>query len=121
MKDILKKLKILDEFSVELEIERSSFVRKMSDVVEPGTVSQFVPFEAFRASKKEYRGNVSDHEFRIRRQRRFFDSNRNWAVATGSLRQREANLIVDVEVSSFTYMFAFFYAFIIIFYLVSVG
>jgi len=117
MKEFLRKVKLSDQFTVELEIERSVFVRRFMEMVEPGGTSRLTPsFEMFSSSKKEYRGSVSDYGFTIRRRRRLFDSIWNMAVAKGKWRQRDNHLVIDTEVSSFSNFFIVFYGLVLVIY-----
>ena len=52
MNEFLKKLKLIDHFTVELEVERYLFVDRLMSVVDPGdTGTLFSSFEGFGSSK----------------------------------------------------------------------
>ncbi len=64
MKEYLQKLKLIDHFTIDLEISRHEFVRKLTALVEEGSIGVFSGFgEAFSRSKKEFRGTVTADGF----------------------------------------------------------
>jgi hypothetical protein len=117
MNEFLKKLKLIDHFTVELEVERYFFVDRLMSVVDRGdTGTLFSSFEGFSSSKKEYKGKVGDSGFEIRRRKRLFDMNMGAAIAKGKWRQRDNHLIIETEINSFNNFFIFFYGILIIIY-----
>jgi hypothetical protein len=117
MDEFLRKIKLLDHFKVELEIERHLFVDRLMSVVDPGdTGILFASFEGFRSNKKEYKGKVGNDGFEIRRRKKLFDTNMNLAVAKGKLRQRDNYLVIETEVNSFNNFFVFFFIITIVIY-----
>ena len=115
MDEFLKRLKLLDHFTVELEIERHLFVDRLMSVVDPGdTGTLFASFEGFRSNKKEYKGKVGDSE--IRRRKKLFDTNMNLAIAKGKWRQSDNYLVIDTEVKTFNNFFIFFFIIGIVIY-----
>jgi hypothetical protein len=117
MEEFLQRLKLIDHFTLELEVEKPVFVERMRQVVDPGNTSMLTAsFDVFRSGNKEYKGDVDDNGFQIRRRRRFFDTNRNFALAKGTIRQKDNYLIVDTQVSSFSTFFLIFYIFLLVIY-----
>ena len=117
MNEFLKKLKLIDHFTVELEVERYLFVDRLMSVVDPGdTGTLFSSFEGFGSSMKEYKGKVGDSGFEIRRRKRLFDMNMGSAIAKGNWRQRDNHLIIDNEINSFNNFFILFYGILIFVY-----
>ena len=70
----------------------------------------------FSSSKTEYKGHVGFDNFKIKRKRKFFDMNMNFAVAQGTYKQKENILIIEAEINGFSGMMIPFYVFGIIFY-----
>ncbi len=117
MNEFLKKLKLIDRFTVELEVERYFFVDRLTSVVDPGdTGTLFSSFEGFSSSKKEYKGRVGDNAFEIRRRKRLFDMNMGSAIAKGEWRQRDNHLIIETEINSFNNFFILFYGILLVVY-----
>jgi hypothetical protein len=117
MDEFLKKIKLKDHFTVELEVERHLFVDRLMSVVDPGdTGTLFSAFEGLSSSKKEYKGKVSDNGFEIRKRKKLFDMNMIPAIAKGQWRQRDNHLIIDTEVSSFSNFYILFFVVLIVLY-----
>lgn len=100
MEDVLRKYKLIDNFTVELSIDKSDFVRRLRDAVDPGEIGMFSgAFEAWESSNKNYKGKVSNQGFQLRRRKRFFESNGNMpSVATGTFREDRDKLTITTEV-----------------------
>ena len=121
MNEFLKKLKLIDHFTVELEVERYFFVDRLMSVVDPGdTGTLFSSFEGLSSSKKEYKGKVGDNGFEIRRRKRLFDMNMGSAIAKGEWRQRDNHLIIETEINSFNNFFILFFVILIVIYVFGV-
>jgi hypothetical protein len=117
MDEFLRKIELLDNFTVELEVDRNVFVDRLMSIVDPGsTETIFTLFEGFGSNGMEYKGKVDNEGFEIRRRKKLFDSNINLAIAKGKWRQREDHLIVNTEVKSFNNFFIFFIIMAIVFY-----
>ena len=119
MKEYLRRWKLADSLTIQLEIEKSEFVRRFRQMVDDGDPSWFTSsFEAFSGGNNEYKGRVGQQGFKIRRRRRFFDFNRNIAIASGTYTQNNRMLTVQTEVNSFHSIMIPFYIFAVIFYIV---
>ena len=117
MNEFLKKLKLIDHFTVELEVERHLFVDRLMSVVDPGgTGTLFSAFEGLSSSNKEYKGKVSDNGFEIRRRKRLFEMNMGSAIAKGKWRQKDDQLIIETEINSFNNFFILFFVILIFIY-----
>ena len=122
MKELLKKLKLIDYLQIELIIQKNDFVNKLRNHVDEGSTGVFSsPFEAFSSSKNEYKGQVGYDGFKIKRKRKFFDTNMNLAVASGTYRQNSEKLIIETEINGFSGMMIPFYLFALVFYSIFIG
>ena len=102
--------------TTEVEIKQDVFFANFRSIVDEGSVSIFSsPFEVFSSSGNEYKGEVSYDRFKIRRKRKFYDTNMNFAVAKGSLRQEREKLIIETEINGFSEAMIPFYLFVLIF------
>ena len=75
-------------------------------------------FEALTSGKNEYKGTIDHHFFKLRKRRRIFDTNRNFALAEGTMHEKDGKLVLETEIKGFHSMMKFFYAFILGFYLI---
>ncbi|PTX12245.1 hypothetical protein C8N40_11443 [Pontibacter mucosus] len=122
MKDFFRKIKLVDNLTTEIEIQRNEFVARLKENVDEGSTSLFSDmFDVFSSSSNEYKGTIRMEYFKLRRRRRFFDMNMNVAVAKGTFTQKEKILIVDTEINGFSGMMIPFYMFAIIFYLIFIS
>lgn len=102
MSEFLRKLKLIDNFTIELKVSKNDFVTKLKEnVVEASVDPFFEMFDLFSSNKKEYKGRVNFEKFEIKRRAKFFDSTLNLAVAKGSLYQKEDRLIIEAEINGF--------------------
>ncbi len=119
MKDAFRKLKIIETLSIELEIQKNDFVSKLRDNVDQGGTSFLSDaWDIFSRSKNEFKGEVNTHSFKIKRKKKFLETNYNTAIATGTYYQKENILFINSEINGFHKIFIFYYIFIIFFYLI---
>ena len=117
MKDILRKLKLIDNLTTDLEISRTEFVEKLSAITDRGDTGMFSDtFDVFSSSKNELKGQVNFEGFKLKRRRRFFDTNLNMAVASGTINEHNGHLTIESEINGFNNFFIVFYIFLIVFY-----
>lgn len=122
MEEFLKKLKLIDHLTTEVEIQKMEFVTRFKENVDEGSTGFMSDtFDVFSLSKNEYKGYVGFDSFKIKRRRRFFDMNMSLAVAKGRYSQKDNILIIDTEVNGFSGMMIPFYFFAIIFYTIFIA
>lgn len=122
MNTFLRKIKLLDTLTVELEIDKNSFVSKLKEQVDKGSTGMLSDtFDVFSSSKNEYKGHVDHNGFKIKRRKRLFDMNMNVAVAEGTFSQKYETLVIKTEINSFHNMMYVFLVFIFLFYGLFIG
>ncbi|SDW42706.1 hypothetical protein SAMN05444411_101694 [Lutibacter oricola] len=122
MKDFLEKIKLIEYFTVELEIQKFDFVSILKKHVDEGDTGIFSDtFDIFSSSKNEYKGQVDFNGFKIKRRKRLFDMNMNFAIAKGNFSQKNEKLIVETEVNGFSNMMIPFYIIGVVFYTIFIG
>jgi hypothetical protein len=122
MKGFLRKLKLIGDFSTEIKMEKAAFVNKFKNHVDEGDTGFFPDtLDAFSSSKNEFKGHVGLDYFKIKRRRRFFDMNMNFAIASGSYKQKGESLIIDAEINGFSGIMVPFYLFTIVFYVMFIS
>ena len=123
MENFLRKHKLIDEFTVELPIHKSDFVRRLQNAVDPGDIGAWSgAFEAWEASNNDYKGEVTSQGFKIRRRKKFFQSNGQMqAVATGTFTEGRSGLTVRTEITSQSRKMVPLFGFILFFYFIVIG
>jgi len=123
MNDILKKLKLIDYLSIELDVTKSHFVNRLHTIVEPGQVTGMFAdtFDVFSSSKKRYKGEVTSAGFQIKRRKRLFDFNSMGARVNGTLSHNGDGVRVDMVINGFEKSYIFYFIMIAVFYLFFLG
>jgi hypothetical protein len=117
MKEFLKRVKLCDHLTTELQILKSEFVKELKNHVDDGETGIFSDsFDMFSSSKNEYKGKINIEGFKIKRKRKFFDMNLNMAVASGKYEQKGETLTIETEINGFNTMMILFYVFCILIY-----
>ncbi len=117
MSNFLRKLKVIENITIELPISKSDFIKKFRANVEYSDLS-FSPFEGFEAlssSKFEYKGNSNEQGFEIKKRRKLFDTNYSFARAKGTYKESFDKLIITAEINAFRKKMYFFLGFILLF------
>ena len=117
MNNFLQKLKIIENISIELPISKLDFMNKFRANVEYSDLnfSPFEGFEAFSSSRFEYKGNITERGFELKKRRKLFDTNYSFARASGTFRESFDKLIITTKINAFRKKMYFFLAFIILF------
>jgi len=102
MEDFLRKYKLIDNFTVELPVAKSDFVRQLRNSVDTGEIGLFSgAFEAWESSKNDYKGEVTNQGFKFRKRKKFFQTNGQiQAIATGTFKEDSDKLSIHTEVRS---------------------
>lgn len=117
MREFLKRLKLIDSMTTTLQTSKVEFVNRLNEITDEGSTGMMSDtFDVFSSSKNEFKGQVSFDSFKIKRRRRFFDTNMNFAVANGTFEENNGQLTIDTEINGFNNFFIVFYVFLIIFY-----
>jgi pilus assembly protein TadC len=117
MKEFLIRLKLIEHLTSRLDISKISFVNRLSEITDRGDTGLLSDtFDVFSSSKNEFKGEVTFENFKIKRRRKFFNTNMSYAVANGTFLEHEGKLIVETEISGLTNYLIFFYGFLIVIY-----
>jgi len=121
MDNLLRRLKLKEDLTTNLKIEKIDFVQKLSSITDKGDVGIFSDtFDIFSSSKNEFKGRVNSKGFEIKRKRRFFDTNMNTAIAKGTLYENNGALSIETEINGFHNLYVVFYIMLIIFYSIAI-
>jgi len=119
MKKLLKKLKLFEDFTMELNIRQKDFLKNLKDIVDEREKGFFVPPSPnFSSRKKEFEGKVGDNGFHIKRKKKSFDFGIYEAKATGTFKQTGDKLVVNTKIYGFSKKLIPFYIFISLFFFV---
>ncbi|MBS1572732.1 MAG: hypothetical protein JST62_10085 [Bacteroidetes bacterium] len=117
MKNILIRLKLIDTMTTTLPTSKVEFVNRLNEITDEGSTGMLSDsFDVFSSSKNEFKGQVNIDSFKIKRRRRFFDTNMNFAVANGTFIENNGQLTVETEINGFNNFFILFYVALILFY-----
>ncbi|MBE7178338.1 MAG: hypothetical protein INR69_18200 [Mucilaginibacter polytrichastri] len=117
MKDLLRRLKLLDNITTSLPISKNEFVNRLKAITDEEKSGLMLDaFDIFSSSKNEFKGEVSLEAFKIKKRRKFFDTNSNFAVANGVFVENNGQLIIETEINAFKNIFIGAGIFLLIFY-----
>lgn len=98
MKDFLKSIKVIRDFTITLNCSKSYFLKMLNENTDPSNLELF---EVFR-SGKPFKGIVQGDSFRIRQRRTGVGSNRRMLTTlTGTATQHNDKTVINVEADAF--------------------
>ncbi|MCK8480739.1 hypothetical protein [Psychroserpens algicola] len=119
MENFLRNIKLIDDFTTEINISKSEFISRLKRQVDESSLGVFSDFgDVFSSSKNEYKGVVNYDGFKFKRKRRFFDTKMNVATVSGNYRQVSDTLIIESQITGFTGIIMFFFIFAMLIYTV---
>lgn len=116
MKEFLRKIKLIDDWTTHLPISQQNFVDRLSAITEERELGLFSDvFMPFKSSRKEYAGHVGFDEFKIRRRMKFSQTNQNLAFAEGTFNENNGQLTIEAEINGFSSRFILLYTVVFLF------
>ncbi len=107
---------------IEANALKSDFVRVFRDQVDDDNLGLMSDtLDVFKSSKNDFKGKVSDSGFVIKKRRRFFSNNTDFAKAHGFMSQEGDRLVIYVEVNAFHKVFYVWYILVPLFYVAGFG
>lgn len=117
MNDLLKKLKLIQTLTTRVEMQQQDFVAKLREHVDEGSLGIFSDtFDVFSTTDNEFKGHVGPQDFKIKRRKKLFSGNANFAIAKGTFKQEYETLIIHTEINGFRKLFIPFFIFALIIY-----
>lgn len=117
MQDFLRKTKLINHFTIELQMDKQTFVNRLSAITDEGRTGLFSnPFEVFSSNKKAYKGHVAFDEFSIKKQKLAFHASYDFTTAKGVLMENNGRLTIETEVRGFNNHMTFYYILLIAIY-----
>lgn len=98
MKQLLKRVGLIENFTIELPVSSAEFVKALSANIDEPAIDFFeIPFPG----EKIYKGTVRDNSFELRRRKKFIDRG-SWLIKiNGRFSQSDVNVKVDLELVAF--------------------
>jgi hypothetical protein len=116
MNDFLRKIHLVKDISIQLPVSKVDFIQKFRNNVDESDLG-FVPFEVFQSSRNEYKGNISNNSFELKKRRKLFDTNSySFAKVTGHFTEDDNRVNIKAEINGFKKRMIFFLGIMIIFY-----
>ncbi|WP_281633608.1 hypothetical protein [Flavobacterium luteolum] len=117
MDDFLRRIQLIKDISIQLPVSKIDFTKKFKDNVDESDLG-YEPFEMLKSSNNEYKGNILNNNFELKKRRKFFDTNYSFAKVKGELKEENNTLDVKLEINAFGKRMIAFFAFAFIFYLI---
>jgi hypothetical protein len=123
MEEFLKKIKLLNEFTVNLNIDKNIFASAFKNQVEEKDIDSFLSsaFEVFSSNKKRYKGFVNFNEFKIREKQSFGNRKFGNIKAIGRFSQKGERLEILTKINGWTNFMFIYFGFTLVFYCVFLG
>lgn len=117
MKTFLKKIKIIDNFTIELPVTKSEFLPLLCGNVDAENLNSFPNlFEAFSSSANHYKGEVDENGFTLQKRMKLGQTAYGFPRAVGVFIEKQDTLQINVEINAFKKFFLFFFPFAILLY-----
>lgn len=120
MSNFLRKINLIKDINIELQVSKTDFIKKFRENVDESDLG-FEPFEALKSSQNEYKGNIENNSFELKKRRKLFDTNYSFAKVTGQIIQETDKLIIKTQISAFQGKMIFFMAFLLLFYAIFIS
>ncbi|MEO8515917.1 MAG: hypothetical protein ABI426_04190 [Flavobacterium sp.] len=122
MENFLRKIKVQDHITIELDISKTDFTKNFITRVDESDLSLFDSyFEEFSSSRNEYKGNIDDRTFELRRRKRFFDINPVYPLGEGKMIEKSGKLILEIDIKIFNKYRKPLYIFYGLFFIIPLG
>lgn len=98
-----------------LPVTKEKFTELFDELVDDGSTSFLLTgFEVFSSSQREYKGMVYDNGFKIRRRRKFFDGNLNYAIAEAVYSEVEGEELAEIKITGLNDFVVLYYFLLIV-------
>lgn len=120
MTNFLRKINLIQDLNFNLNVSKIDFIKKFRDNVDESNLG-YEPFEVFKSSSNEYKGNIYNNNFELKKRKKFFDTRYSFAKAEGILIEENQQLNIKVEINGFKKRMILFFGMMIIFYLIFIS
>lgn len=117
MKDFLIKIHLIEDLIIEIPVSKNDFITAFKKNVDYSNLSFGNSlFEAFESSKNNYKGHIDNQRFKIRKRRKFFDTNRSYTVCEGTITEQINGILIKAELVGFNKKWLFLIPLLLLFY-----
>lgn len=104
METYLRKYGLIDNITLTLKTDKQTFARKLANNVDVGSIGTFSSaFEGWESSNNDYKGQVTNNGFTIRRRKTFFQTQGvSMPIINGVFKENREELIIEAEIKSHT-------------------
>ena len=100
MNETLKTLKLAEQLTYELPIDKETFIERFNKRIEPSDLGLFSSFmEGLSSNKSRYKGNVGRGGFKVRKRKGLSKYQKQKSIAEGHFREKGDTLVVDVQIN----------------------
>lgn len=118
MSELLKRLRLIEEFEIELKSSKKKFIQNLKNNVDDEEINfRTSLLDVFANNISKYKGKVGFKGFIIKRRSRLFDLGKGIAVASGTYKERGSSLALNAEVNGFQGGMKLYYIFLSLFYI----
>ncbi|WP_029272735.1 hypothetical protein [Flavobacterium sp. KJJ] len=115
MNNFLRKIHLIKDLTIQLPVSKTDFIQKFRMHVDESNLG-YVPFEVFQSSTNEYKGNIENNFFELKKRKKLFDTNYSFAKVTGHFAEDNSQLNINAEINGFKKRMILFLGIMIIFY-----
>lgn len=117
IKEFLKRLRITDDVVIVLPMSKADFVSRLIEITRNGEIGMMSDFfDVTSSGNHEFKGQVNDNGFKIKRRRRVFDRNISTSVANGVFVENNGHLTINTEINGFNGVIVVYYVLLILVY-----
>ena len=120
MTNFLRKINLIQDLNFKLNVSKIDFTKKFRENVDESNLG-YELFEVFKSSSNEYKGNIYNNNFELKKRKKFFDTSYSFAKAEGALIEENQQLNIKVEINGFKKRMILFFGMMIIFYLIFIS
>ncbi len=119
MKDFLRKIKLIQDLRVQIEMNQSDFEKKLNRIVDHTNIGYVLSIlDVFSSSKNLFKGQVAANNFKIRLKKQRFRMRFNIAVASSKFKQKPELLAMETEINGLKGVIVAFLLILPVFYII---
>jgi hypothetical protein len=113
MTEFLNRIKLTDNFVIELPIDLKDLVKKIEHFVDE---DNYDILEGFHNTKKQFKGKINKKGFKIRRKLGISNNPKVDTIANGKFKELNGKTEIEIKIIGFDTFFKIFYSFLFFFW-----